>query len=307
MRWVVSSSDWSEENLGFRHCSREGRESALLLSLSTDAAPGRDTRTPGVFTEHSERSPKCCSGKLQNDVHFGKTDSESTGGRPWGCRGSSLWGVVLRSRDGIDLRRGFSTCDPSNMRKQQQQEAEMRKRDHLVFWLFNVCVEGESTPGVPGRADGPAKAWERGQKVTGFWLKHLPAAQLSPETREVRTWSGRWAQGRAAARTSRGDGVDWAWQLLLRDSLTQICIVVPEPFFKDGVQSQPRQRQPVTPRQLAQPWGAPEQRRGWVQASADVRDAGAAHLPWPSETVQPAGFGDFSFLVCFPIRLWASP
>ena len=84
-------------------------------------------------------------------------------------------------------------------------------------------------------------------------------------------WSGRWAQGRAAARASRGDGVDWAWQLLLHDSLTQICIVVPEPFFKDGVQSQPRQRQPVTRRQLAQPWGAPEQGRGWVQASADVR------------------------------------
>ena len=47
MRWVVSSSDWSEENLGFRHCSWEGRESALLLSLSADTAPSRGQENAG--------------------------------------------------------------------------------------------------------------------------------------------------------------------------------------------------------------------------------------------------------------------
>lgn len=74
------------------------------------------------------------------------------------------------------------------MRKQQQQEAEMRKSDTLVFWLLNVCIwRGRAPQKSQGGLTGPAQAWERGQEVTGFWLKHPPAAQLSPETREVRT------------------------------------------------------------------------------------------------------------------------
>ena len=93
-------------------------------------------------------------------------------------------GVVLRSRDGIDLRRGFSTCDPSNMRKQQQQEAKMRTSENLAFWPFNVCMwRGRAPQKSQGGLTGPAKAWERGQKPTAFCCSifQLRSFHLRPE------------------------------------------------------------------------------------------------------------------------------
>lgn len=64
-------------------------------------------------------------------------------------------GVVLQSRGGIRL-----SPRPSNMREQQQQEAETRRSENLVFGFFCVS-EGCEPQKSLGGLTGPSEAWGR--------------------------------------------------------------------------------------------------------------------------------------------------
>lgn len=127
-------------------------------------------------------------------------------------------GVVLQSRGGIRL-----SPRPSNMREQQQQEAETRRSENLVFGFFCVS-EGCEPQKSLGGLTGPSEAWGRFGSRAGLLAETSlgqAASTRDPRGKAVDGVSWEPSAGQGALCASRDSRVSCVQQPLC-NSWTQI-------------------------------------------------------------------------------------